>query len=392
MHTLGMSQEKSVGLFTILLTVLACVTIAEAAIYRTATPAERNEFQQSGFTLPAGTQFSKADQDILSCGAGAKEFLKGKSDNPQSIEGIKPDFACRLQKLIQSAPGSVRIKVGVYQTTASAAAGANCQRVQCKEYNPNGGTHQQGCAADLTFNGEKPELPGCNPATNQGNPLCLWAHRTAPGLGLQFRLMPQNGFAKAEPWHVELQGANTGSCPDSATGGSPIGSSSGGAAGGSAPNSGQSSGSGGTPGSNNTSSLPTIEDVEHEQMRKDPRLNQDIFGNQASTAFDTNSEKFLSGSSGSDTATGGEGTDKVVTGDNVVQKLIADSEASQQAASTPESKGFFASAQDTLSKWWYGGLDRLLGDSSSSTTYQNSSWQSFQTSSSAPFQFRFFGF
>lgn len=350
---------------------VATIVFAEAA-FQTGTAQQLSDFPGA----PKGSLYnSKTDGALLGgCGPGAKEFLKGKSDNPQSIEGIKPDFACRLQKLIQSAPGSVRIKVGVYQTTASAAAGANCQRVQCKEYNPNGGTHQQGCAADLTFNGEKPELPGCNPATSQGNPLCLWAHRTAPGLGLQFRLMPQNGFAKAEPWHVELQGANTGSCPDSATGGGPTGSGSGGATGGSTQNSGQSSRSGGTRGSGNVSPLPTIEDLEHEQMQKDPTLNQDIFGNQASAAFDTNSEKFVSGISGSATATGGEGTDNV-TGDNVVQKLIADSASAEQAPTTPEPKGFFATAQDTLANWWYGGLDRLFG-----TPSQQSDFGSTQSS------------
>lgn len=143
----------------------------------------------------------------------ARAFLKDHAADKASIDGLMSDFACRLESLVKASPGKVQVKVGVYKIYASAAQGANCQRVQCKEYNPKGGTHGQGCAADLLYNGEHPELGRCNPATNRGNDLCLWVHANAERFGLQFRLMPENGFTRPEPWHIETLGANTDYCP-----------------------------------------------------------------------------------------------------------------------------------------------------------------------------------
>jgi len=167
----------------------------------------------SGVSVP-GACGRPVDTKILSGGCAnpyeAKEFLKKRSEKPGSIEGLQPEFACNLMKLIQAVPpqlGQIRINVGVYQVTASVATHgvSYCQHYQCKE---GTNSHPRGLAADLLYNGNKG--PGGNAGAGwcQQNALCNWTHTNAQSFGLQFRLMPQHpcrtGYT--EPWHIELKG------------------------------------------------------------------------------------------------------------------------------------------------------------------------------------------
>jgi hypothetical protein len=165
----------------------------------------------SGVAVP-GACGRPVDTKVLSGGcpnpAVAKEYLKTRTGNPASIEGLNPEFACNLMKLLQAAPGGgITISVGVYQVTATVATKgvAYCQHYQCQE---GTNSHPRGLAADLLYNGTKG--PGGNGASAwcHQNALCSWAHQNAASFGLMFRLMPESGCAAGyyEPWHVEIKG------------------------------------------------------------------------------------------------------------------------------------------------------------------------------------------
>ena len=174
-----------------------------------------------GINVPKGTLGTKKDAQTLglTCPIGDPvAILLGKREGiPEyEIQRMGPAFACNLARFIdagEKAGAAMKIYSGA-RNFRQPGAGANCQRVPCSP-----STHELGCAADLTFNGARQvEGPQC-----PGNSACVWAHQNANTFGLQFRLMPQNGFNKPEPWHIELAGARGpqsvgqhGYCPDSA--------------------------------------------------------------------------------------------------------------------------------------------------------------------------------
>lgn len=295
--------KRGVVFFPLVLIVLFGSVPAYAAL-QTGTSQQLSDFPGA----PKGSLYGSADSALLGgCGPGAKEFLKKKSSNPSSIDGLKPSFACALQKLIQSNPG-VTIGVGTYKTTANPAT-ADCSRVQCRTgANANGGTHEKGCAADLLYNGQKGPIGPAGIPWCRSNQLCNAVHQKASGFGLQFRLMPGHpGFpGTAEVWHVETQGARAGHCPESASG-------EGGGGGAGAPSSNQpqggessGSGSGGSSGGA-PSSAPKItpEDLEHEQIEKDPSIlkGSSVLAEQAGAIFeDTVSDTPANASGQADTS------------------------------------------------------------------------------------------
>jgi hypothetical protein len=165
--------------------------------------------------------------------AEAKEFLKTKTGNKPSIEGLQPEFACNLMKFIKAADasgkGKITIGVGTYQIPADRTVAnkgvAYCRVMQCK-----GGTesHPRGIAADIIYNGDTVKPPGpVSIIKCHRNTLCLWAHNNAAKFGLVFRLMPEQGYPQqsAEAWHIELgSGAATASktSPQSPQSGAPL--------------------------------------------------------------------------------------------------------------------------------------------------------------------------
>lgn len=260
-----------------LLLAFTAVSPSEAAL-REATPNERESLRGTqGVTLPSGTLFSSTDSQIISC-PDAKPFLKSKSSNPSSIDGLKPSFACSLQSLLKAVPG-ITIGVGTYKTKS--AANCNDQRQQCRTgANINGGTHEKGCAADLLYNGQKGPGGNAGPPWCRGNPLCRRAHDQAASHGLQFRLMPGHPGATSyyEVWHVETKGARAGFCPDGPGGNSSTPMSQGGT-----PQSG-----GGAPSGNEEPFNP--ERLEHELMERDPNIvkpeGTNAFADQENLLFD----------------------------------------------------------------------------------------------------------
>jgi hypothetical protein len=107
-------------------------------------------------------------------------------------EGLNPDFAQRLARMVAAAPGAVTITSG-YRTTDEqesiiANHGGECGVwVACVTNGQCGSMHCKGLAADLSFDSD---------ATQQ------WVHVHAAGYGLTFPM----GY---EPWHVEPTGART---------------------------------------------------------------------------------------------------------------------------------------------------------------------------------------
>jgi len=140
------------------------------------------------------------------------------------ITDMDPKFACELAKFIkkgEEAGAYMKIYSGTrpyHEPTSADLAryGGNqtymCQRIPCGK-----STHELGCAADLSYNGERQvEYGQC-----RGNAACAWAHANRPNT-MQFRLMPESGFTQGpEPWHIEIAGAKgleaiggQGYCPD----------------------------------------------------------------------------------------------------------------------------------------------------------------------------------
>jgi len=146
-----------------------------------------------------------------------KKYLLARLDGKpaEEVTGMGNVFACNLAKFIDAAQKQ-NITIRIWSGARKFISGStNCQRLNCQP-----STHEKGCAADISFNGDginRPKDP--NKCTNEtiicrNNPGCVWAHDNAVKMGLQFRLMPQSGFGDCpEPWHIELAGARGSDAP-----------------------------------------------------------------------------------------------------------------------------------------------------------------------------------
>src|SRR3989344_1375408 len=163
------------------------------------------------------------DQKLF-CGTGyagyeaARDYIKTRTGNDSSIDGLTPEFACGLAGFLRAAPSGITVEVGTYAVTASVKTHGveYCQHRQCIE---GTNSHPRGLAVDLFYNGENGSGGSGASAWCRQNALCTWAHQNAHQYGLMFRLMPESGCAAGyyEPWHIELQGV--GGCGGTLAGG-----------------------------------------------------------------------------------------------------------------------------------------------------------------------------
>jgi hypothetical protein len=126
-------------------------------------------------------------------------LVGGAAARPDSLSGMRPEFAQALQTIFSAAPEDVRAAVQITSGYRSPEVQAQLYREAVEKYGseqaarrwvapPGRSRHNHGDAADLKF--------GSDAARE-------WFHQNAGEHGLAFPM-------SWEPWHVELAGARNG--------------------------------------------------------------------------------------------------------------------------------------------------------------------------------------